>query len=61
MLVFTRKKSESFEIGDNIKITIIKITGDKVRVGINAPDGVPVKRCELNGNGRNVANQAKRM
>lgn len=47
MLVLSRKRDESFIIGDNIVITIVDIRGDKVRVGINAPTNVPVHRQEV--------------
>jgi carbon storage regulator len=48
MLVLTRKISESFVVGDDIKVTIIDIIGgNKVRVGIEAPQEVPVYREEI--------------
>ena len=47
MLVLSRQKDESIMIGDNIKITIVDVRGDKVRLGINAPKEVPVHRIEV--------------
>ena len=47
MLVLSRKVNERLHIGDNIVITIVKIQGDKVRVGIEAPRDLPVVREEL--------------
>lgn len=47
MLVLSRKVGEEIVIGDNIKITIVRIQGDKVRIGIEAPDDVKVYRSEL--------------
>jgi carbon storage regulator len=47
MLVLSRKTEESIVIGDNIKITIVRIAGDKVRIGIEAPPDVPVHRQEV--------------
>jgi carbon storage regulator len=47
MLVLTRKESEKIQIGDNIFITVVKIVGDKVRIGIEAPVSVPVDRSEV--------------
>jgi len=48
MLVLSRHKNEQIVIGDGlITITIIEIRGDKVRVGITAPEEVPVHRKEV--------------
>ena len=47
MLVLTRKQNEKILIGEDITITITKVEGGKVRVGIEAPSDVPVRREEL--------------
>jgi carbon storage regulator len=47
MLVLSRKKNETIIIDDRIKITVIEIRGDKVRLGIEAPRDVPVHRSEV--------------
>lgn len=47
MLVLSRQRDESIFIGDNIKITIVDIRGDKVRLGIEAPTEIPVHRQEV--------------
>jgi carbon storage regulator len=47
MLVLSRKESQRIRLGDSIVITIVKISGDKVRVGIDAPTSVLVLRDEL--------------
>jgi carbon storage regulator len=47
MLVLSRRESERIRLGDSIVLTIVKIAGDKVRVGIEAPDNVLVLRDEL--------------
>jgi carbon storage regulator len=47
MLVLSRKESQRIRLGDAIVITIVKISGDKVRVGIDAPANVLVLRDEL--------------
>ena len=47
MLVLSRKESQRIRLGDSIVITIVKISGDKVRIGIDAPGDVLVLRDEL--------------
>ncbi|MCA9078364.1 MAG: carbon storage regulator CsrA [Planctomycetaceae bacterium] len=47
MLVLSRKKNESIVIDDQIKITVVEIRGDKVRLGIEAPREVPIHRNEV--------------
>ena len=47
MLVLSRKKNEGIEIGDGIIIRVVQIRGDKVRLGIEAPNEVPVHREEV--------------
>ncbi len=47
MLVLTRKVNESIIISGNIKVTVVKIDGGKIRLGIEAPPDVEVLRSEL--------------
>jgi carbon storage regulator len=47
VLVLTRKPRESILIGDDIEITVLATSRDKVRIGIRAPRSVPVLRKEL--------------
>ena len=47
MLVLSRKKNESIVINDDIKVTIVEIRGDKVRIGVEAPASVSVHRQEV--------------
>lgn len=47
MLVLTRKTQEQIVIGENIKVTILRVKGNTVRVGIEAPRQVRVVRSEL--------------
>lgn len=47
MLVLTRKQHESIVINDVIKITVVEIRGDKVRLGIDAPREIDVHRQEV--------------
>jgi len=47
MLILSRKVDEKVIIGDDIKISIIEIRGDQVRIGIDAPKKVKVFRQEV--------------
>lgn len=47
MLVITRKKDEGFFVGENIKITVVEISKDRVKIGIDAPNNVKIVRNEL--------------
>ncbi len=47
MLILSRKTSEVIHIGDNIRIMVVEIRGDKVRLGIEAPREIPVHRAEV--------------
>ena len=47
MLVLTRKKGESIQIGEDIEITITQIKGDQVKIGISAPKNVEIHRKEV--------------
>lgn len=47
MLVLSRKESQRIRLGDSIVVTVVKIAGDKVRIGIKAPEDVLVLRDEL--------------
>jgi carbon storage regulator len=47
MLVLTRKTNQSIMIGDDVEISILSVSGDKVRVGIDAPRDVGVFRKEV--------------
>ena len=47
VLVLTRKKEESLLVGEGVRITILKVRGNQVRIGIEAPRDVRVLRAEL--------------
>jgi len=47
MLVLTRKLMEKLYIGDNICVTVVRLEGGQVRLGIDAPREVSVVRAEL--------------
>ncbi|RLT08877.1 MAG: carbon storage regulator [Planctomycetota bacterium] len=47
MLVLTRKVGERIQIGDQITVSVIRIQNGKVRIGIEAPDDVRIRRDEI--------------
>src|SRR5579871_6239520 len=47
MLVISRKRNESIVINDTIRVTVVEIRGDKVRLRISAPCAIPVHRQEV--------------
>jgi carbon storage regulator len=47
MLVVTRKRGQSIIVGDNVRVTVVAIGEDQVRVGIEAPPEIAVYREEL--------------
>ena len=47
MLVLSRQRDESIIIGDNVVVTIVDVRGDKVKLGIEAPQNVSVHRREV--------------
>ncbi len=47
MLVLSRKPSESVNIGDEVKIVVLSVSGKQVRIGIEAPSNIAVHREEI--------------
>jgi carbon storage regulator len=47
MLVLSRKIDQKIKLGEDITLTVIEIRGDKVRLGIDAPESVAVHRQEI--------------
>jgi len=47
MLVLSRKPGESVTIGDEVRITVLSISGKQVRIGIEAPSDIAVHREEI--------------
>lgn len=47
MLILSRKVDERIKIGSDIYVTVVRIAGDKVRLGIEAPINTPVHREEV--------------
>ncbi len=51
MLVLSRKESEKIMLGDSIVLTIVRVSGDRVRLGIEAPSDMLILRKELEDSG----------
>jgi carbon storage regulator len=47
MLVFTRRSGESLVIGADIRVTVLAVDRDQVRIGIQAPRQIPIHRSEV--------------
>ena len=47
MLVLSRKLGQRFEIGNEIRVTIVKIDKNSIRIGIEAPGDVSIRREEI--------------
>lgn len=48
MLVLTRRKDEEIVINGNISIKVLSVKGNRVRLGVEAPDDVQINRAEIN-------------
>ena len=51
MLVLSRRKNERIRLGDSIVVTVVKVAGDCVRLGIEAPTDIVILREELEPRG----------
>jgi carbon storage regulator len=47
MLVLSRKPGESIQVGHDITVTVLKVQGNRVRLGFEAPRGTRIMRWEL--------------
>ena len=47
MLVLTRKTNQSIMIGDDVEVSVLAVSRDKIRLGITAPRSIPVFRKEV--------------
>ena len=47
MLVLSRKQNERIRVGESVMVTVVRVNGDKVRIGIEAPSEMRVLRDEL--------------
>ena len=60
MLVLTRKLNEEIVIGDNVRIVVLGVRGDRVKIGVIAPKEVPVTRPDSRRNNRSLTELADR-
>ena len=58
MLVLTRRPGEEIIIDNNIRITVVSIKGDRIRIGIEAPPSVTVDRQEIHERRKLLAREA---
>lgn len=47
MLILSRKSGESIVIAGNIRVTVVRVEGETVKIGVDAPPSVPVHRQEV--------------
>ena len=47
MLALARKMNQSIMIGNDIEVTLLEIKGDQIKIGISAPQNVPIYRKEI--------------
>ncbi len=47
MLILTRRVGETLMIGDEVKVTVLGVKGNQVRIGVDAPKDVAVHREEI--------------
>ena len=50
MLVLSRKERERIKLGDSIVLTVVRVAGDRVRLGIEAPRDMVILREEVEDN-----------
>ena len=59
MLVLSRKPEEAIEIGPGIYVAVLRVVGNKVSLGINAPRDLAVRRVTLSEANRRVMNDRR--
>ena len=62
MLILTRRLNETIVVGDDVKITILGVKGNQIRLGIDAPKEISVHREEIwekinAEKGKNIVNE----
>ncbi len=60
MLVLSRKESEKILLGEEIVLTIVRVSGDRVRLGIEAPSDMLILRQELEESAEEIPKYKKR-
>ena len=59
MLVLSRKKTQRLKLGSDIIVTVIEVSGEKVRLGIDAPKEINILREELEERDQNKIQHKK--
>ena len=49
MLVLSRKEGQSIQVGDHVRLAVVRVKGNRVKIGIEAPEEVSIRRGELQG------------
>ena len=60
MLVLSRKESEKVLLGEEIVLTIVRVSGDRVRLGIEAPSDMLILRKELEDSATDINTKDKK-
>lgn len=47
MLVLNRRVNQSITIGDDVRVVVVAVEGDRVKIGVEAPSDLPVHRAEV--------------
>ncbi|MBU5267186.1 carbon storage regulator CsrA [Virgibacillus proomii] len=61
MLVLTRKRNESIQLGEDIEVKVLAIEGDQVKIGISAPASMDIYRKEIYLEIKHENNQAAKI
>ncbi|HBO44308.1 MAG TPA: carbon storage regulator [Planctomycetaceae bacterium] len=59
MLVLSRRESERIRLGESIVVTVVRVSGDRVRLGIEAPASVVVLREEIASDSKTRSDAAR--
>jgi carbon storage regulator len=60
MLILSRKPGQSVVLGRDITLTLVAVKGNRIRIGIAAPDGCRIRRAELERTERTEGPQPQR-